>query len=1448
MPFVPWQENYENIVSESADLIILCEKYINELNRHEKEISAKVIERLKNDIKTNSVNIRSPFGWATMPANVAIRISKKLISKRSSSTYIDLIRLSNFCGVVFNKRRESEPQKYESLFRQSLKDFIGANLELSFQNHSIIISDAMDQANSVLKKYYKPNIPRDVALDINDAIYQAFDKKRSQLDNESTKGLMLRFMEDNQDILKLHVSERVSHIKINWVELLSHHLGHERVCQILGNFSIDFKSKILKAIATNDPFEVRDVIALAEEELKTSVLKILGAEFSLQEPNKKVKDSKGNLNPEFESARRQLRSNNSNAINSFRFLWQTQPRNSYIKEWYAYALCKIEKKWVYSRSLFNEIIQSNLGDAITDWNFACCDIYLNNRNEAFKSLRQGLVKYPDNSSLIEPAIKIAIENNDKSFLAEYLDWIPNANCVFLAFLYAADTGVAKSDLIDRLSTLDAISSDDCVLNLPDPAEILSNSDLNRVCFEFVQKRIFKGGITWFQQRISYKQHRFNAINYRLIGDLYISLKMYEQAFKAYSNYLTMLPRSTVEKQFLKNCILEVIDIFKEQPQYQKALELLKEVGLENLDQDQTKAFKKTLLKEIGNAVSAQIEDKATLAPVKTVLPTNGNLSGVKNDQDLLALISSLSKIKKLTDLDGNHDIFNKIFLLMSDRFPLFGPKIIESFNIYFSKVAEFQMSIDLSKKEELSGEVGAKFFDLKSYTPTIDDPNLKINFEHIINAIERITQDISCQTNVSHNVEIDSKITNYLPDSLGERNDPNNPKTIILLRIINSGSETISELSVFLKSEKGNVIVEHEQETHKDPLEPGMSIILGFKIDYDSIDKDETFTTYAQFSYNSFKIKTQLIRFTLKPKCFEDIIGGKKFIEDSFFIGVGIPENRRDVFHGRSREQIRICNSLRDAVQSEILFLNGPRRVGKTSILNSLYWSLPENNLNHIIPVSLPEAIPQDTAAYLYSIIEHIQRGIYDYLKISDFIPLPDRKIFFSEPISGFLSYSEKLKSQLDGRQILLMIDETQRLASAIKEGKIDRNVLDLFSTLMSKNSGILFIFTASVLYRDIKVLSDSAIWGRLTQVSTGFLSKDAIKDVLKAGISGYPVVFTEEAVDLIWNMTEGHPWITQAIGKRIVTEVLNPQKRLNVGPCDVYQAVAYIEEKENQYCDLWWNEKKHEGGFIDELDWEIAKIIIQDQKKSSIGVPRDIIFEIMQKKGKLITNERILKLMEMQTIQKEFKNGIEYLRIKGLFLERWLCCHHKILASKSNNNYQQSPKIALFVDHENMIISLREYIKALPMEDQKKWDKIAETKRIAKMLSIKAERLGKVIPPRWAVANWQLFTGDLKAYTEAMFEFSSPLGGKNGSDERLKQLIRNTLDENDDVDAFVIVAGDGDYRDTILTLLKHNKKVILWGTKSIGSIRSNISNTYKEMATWQNISIEYLDDLLLDG
>jgi hypothetical protein len=1097
----------------------------------------------------------------------------------------------------------------------------------------------------------------------------------------------------------------------------------------------------------------------------------------------------------------------------------------------------LEDSWRQAKEHFVEIRKECRGDQITDWNLACCELKLGNRQAALNILRERVDSGAYIDDVLEGAILLALEFGEKRFLSEQLDWLPCEEAILLGYLFAADSQTPREELEKWLSPIEVIASDARGFEPPHPAEEISPRDLDNLCFEFNRRRMRRGGITWFRRRVSFKDHEYIYLNWRLLGDLSLQVGLSDDAVRCYSKSLNCTSKARVNPEIKQQSTNEILDVLCQKNLIEAAGEILAKYSgmLSPVDIRRWQLRTKSVIEPAKEPDRKSPEEHREVERETEPSPP-------QDPQLRLAQINNqLLKVRRLAALKGDFSLFREGAATLAEISPAYSRRLVEQLHITIQSLQNFDSSSNLKDKERFGQELRDNTAELSTVLQGVTEPQLKVNAEDLLTVLRNLGKEATFQTSVIRDIEIDWRLNGYLPDKTLPPVSPELPKTCLLLQITNRGTEKVTEVNVHLANVSGRVSVTVGIQRLDIPLEPGASAVLRFPLDYDSFVGEEHFSAHVSFSSGGVTgLQTRPIPFSIYAKSFSENLRGQELIRDAFFTGVGIPEDRRDVFHGRDREQKRIANSLSGNVQSEVLFLNGPRRVGKTSILNSLKWALPELGLKELICVDLGEEIPSNTGEYLQAIAAEVVKAVNKHLNVNEYLKPPAPEEFKSEPIAAFKRFCETAQKQLAPRRVLIMVDETQRLAQAVKTGRLDDNVLSLFSTLMSRNTGIMFIFTASVLFRDVKDLSSNPIWGRLVPFAVGFLNADAVSQVLEAGVAPFPVKFTREAINRVWQMTEGHPWIVQAIGKRIVNDVLNPQRRLVVGPADVDQVVEFIEKYENQYCSFWWNERKEEGGFADEADWAIAKVVIEHQERPGMGIPKSLLFRCMTEQAIPINHERINKLVDMQTLVKEARNSEEYVRIKGLFLERWLTDQigaRHVLGTK--------PNIALFVDHENVSISMQKYIEQLPAPKQSAWAHTRDPIILARKLAQNAERHGAVVS-RIAVANWPLFAKDLQPYAQAMFGFDQPLGGKNSSDEKIKQLIRDTLEQKPEVGTYILAAGDQDYRDTIQTLLKRNKRVILWGFRAVGTVRSNMAGIFREMESWQNLTIEYLDDILL--
>lgn len=167
----------------------------------------------------------------------------------------------------------------------------------------------------------------------------------------------------------------------------------------------------------------------------------------------------------------------------------------------------------------------------------------------------------------------------------------------------------------------------------------------------------------------------------------------------------------------------------------------------------------------------------------------------------------------------------------------------------------------------------------------------------------------------------------------------------------------------------------------------------------------------------------------------------------------------------------------------------------------------------------------------------------------------------------------------------------------------------------------------------------------------------------------------------------------------------------------------------------------------------------------------------------------------------------------------------------------ERDEQVALFVDHENIYISLAERIKALPGEAQPAAARALDVTRLAQELLASAARHGWV-RIKLAVADWEaLPRGQVREYERLGYRTAYNLPGRNSADAKIQNEIRDVLEDPDyaEVGTYIIATGDGGYFEIIRTLLERRKQVHIWG------VRGSTNPLLEAQATF----FRYIDDLL---
>jgi hypothetical protein len=167
----------------------------------------------------------------------------------------------------------------------------------------------------------------------------------------------------------------------------------------------------------------------------------------------------------------------------------------------------------------------------------------------------------------------------------------------------------------------------------------------------------------------------------------------------------------------------------------------------------------------------------------------------------------------------------------------------------------------------------------------------------------------------------------------------------------------------------------------------------------------------------------------------------------------------------------------------------------------------------------------------------------------------------------------------------------------------------------------------------------------------------------------------------------------------------------------------------------------------------------------------------------------------------------------------------------------ERDEQVALFVDHENIYISLAEKLRALPGALSPATPRQLDVGRLAQTLLEEASRYGWV-RVKLAVADWEaLPRGQVREYERLGYRTAYNLSGRNAADLKILNEVRDVLEDPDysDVGTYILATGDSGYFDLLQTLLDRRKQVHIWG------VRGSTSPLLEAQATF----FRYIDDLL---
>jgi DNA polymerase III delta prime subunit len=295
-------------------------------------------------------------------------------------------------------------------------------------------------------------------------------------------------------------------------------------------------------------------------------------------------------------------------------------------------------------------------------------------------------------------------------------------------------------------------------------------------------------------------------------------------------------------------------------------------------------------------------------------------------------------------------------------------------------------------------------------------------------------------------------------------------------------------------------------------------------------------------------------------------------IPNPFVFGNPVAETEHNVFTGRRDIVRQVEASVLGTTQAPTLLLHGPRRMGKTSILNQLPRLLGPDFVPAVIDCQNPAVTASVEAALRYlsrTISEGLRRR---QVTVEPLTPAALER----EPFAVFDDWLDCMQQAMPAKmRILLCLDEYERLKSTLDAGW-GATFLDALRHWLQHRPHVVLMFTGAHTFAELgSVWTDRFISARRVRVS--FLTCDEVRPLLTQPIPKFAMMYAPGALEAIFAATNGQPFLTQAVAFELI-QLLNEQQRKEATTNDVETAIDRALVSGGEYFANVWNDAGEQG------------------------------------------------------------------------------------------------------------------------------------------------------------------------------------------------------------------------------------------------------------------------------
>ena len=265
-------------------------------------------------------------------------------------------------------------------------------------------------------------------------------------------------------------------------------------------------------------------------------------------------------------------------------------------------------------------------------------------------------------------------------------------------------------------------------------------------------------------------------------------------------------------------------------------------------------------------------------------------------------------------------------------------------------------------------------------------------------------------------------------------------------------------------------------------------------------------------------------------------------IENPYVVGVPVLANSR-LFVGRRDISAKI-ESIIFAERRTPILIHGQRRIGKTSLLKSLPFLLPDSILPLFVDFQGPVSSAQNESEFCNEVITALARSGEQHRSLE--LSCINEHLDASNPLLRMSRWFDELQSlaAAAGKQtILVAFDEVESLLHAFESKRLEQEtIMGFFRHLIQHRDSLKLIFASARDARELSGLASSLI--NLEAVRLSCLERDETIALITQPVPGFNLEYDVSALNCVVDVSSGHPALLQLMCSSIV-DLKNRQPRI---------------------------------------------------------------------------------------------------------------------------------------------------------------------------------------------------------------------------------------------------------------------------------------------------------------